>query len=663
MANLPVEAIRYYFNHAYEFVLDHITGPASKKLDKNVNPTLQQKEVLDTISRNDMVVVKAGHGPGKTTVFAWVLIWFLKTRPPKCRIPCTAPTENQLTTVLWPEVNRWLSMSNFASEFTWTKERVECNINPEEKFAVIRTSNRSENMAGNHATHLLWIIDECFGIDDPMNFEVIEGSLTEEDNKILMGGNPTVVTGFCYDAFNKNKDLWKNITMNAEESPIVKQSHIQNMQKKYGRHSDIYRVRVLGEFPSGNPESFITLEQVRNAMQNNVEPSGVLEMGVDVARGGADRSIISTKCGGHFFPLKKIDKNDIPGLYMEVLQELRKYRLITKYKGRVKIKVDDTGVGGGVTDLLNRNQNDNIEVVGINFGGSGNEFYSNMTVIMWAELRDALPNSQLPNDDELLESLTSRLIDPEPDKKGRIKLESKNKQKIRIQRSPDEADAVILANTNLGIIDRAWPNYQTTNGEHHRDFKPANETNRYVSLFQDKDMGIYGICTIFIQSHLYIYKEILILNPTPEEVAFEVEKKAKNAQIYGNHRMFMEGENTAHLLRGKLVLRPNQRYDEAGSILLTNKMFQKNKITVHSDCEETDRQFRDWGYKNGRPDRNEFGLCYALCNLVSVLRNRMIDLPELPPGAYTKERTRVREHFRQGNVPQKSKEHGYRWMI
>ena len=49
-------------------------------------------------------------------------------------------------------------------------------------------------------------------------FEVIDGSLTGDDHLRLMTANPTRADGYFFDAFHKNRDLWKCHTFNAEES-------------------------------------------------------------------------------------------------------------------------------------------------------------------------------------------------------------------------------------------------------------------------------------------------------------------------------------------------------------------------------------------------------------------------------------------------------------
>jgi hypothetical protein len=48
----------------------------------------------------------SGHGVGKSTVAAWVILWGLSTMP-NTRVVVTTNTDLQLRTKTWPEVTKW----------------------------------------------------------------------------------------------------------------------------------------------------------------------------------------------------------------------------------------------------------------------------------------------------------------------------------------------------------------------------------------------------------------------------------------------------------------------------------------------------------------------------------------------------------------------------
>lgn len=129
-----------------------------------VKPDKWQEECLQAIANNGRVAVRSGHGVGKTALESWVILWFLFTRPfPK--IPCTAPTQQQLLDILWPEISKWLKRSELMdSLFDWQKTKIQNRIFPERWFATARTASKPENMAGFHEEHLLFVIDEASGL-------------------------------------------------------------------------------------------------------------------------------------------------------------------------------------------------------------------------------------------------------------------------------------------------------------------------------------------------------------------------------------------------------------------------------------------------------------------------------------------------------------------
>ncbi|MFC6545644.1 hypothetical protein [Cohnella cellulosilytica] len=129
----------------------------------------------------------------------------------------------------------------------------------------------------------------------------------------------------------------------------------------------------------------------------------------------------------------------------------------------MEIKVDDSGVGGGVTDRLNEvileERLRGWRVTPVINGSSptkhATEHYENRGTETWADLRDLLQESfskhiqgqpaavELPNDDRLVTQLSQRKY--RMTSKGKLALERKEDMKKRGLDSPDRADAVVLA--------------------------------------------------------------------------------------------------------------------------------------------------------------------------------------------------------------------------
>lgn len=428
--NQWVGMIRHYIHHPVDFVKDQI----------GVTPDAWQGDALNAIAQHDRVAVRSGHGVGKTALESWTILWMLLTRP-HARVPCTAPGRPQLEDVLWPELAKWLQSSKLASIFRWTKTKVYFNGFEETWFATMRTAAKPENMQGFHGDHMLWILDEASGLEDEIT-EVIEGSLTGgSDNKILMCGNPTQLSGLFHRAFHREADLWHGMRVSCLDSPRVSQSYIEKM-RRFGEDSDIYRVRVLGEFPRGGMDTFLSYGEVQKATYREVPEGSPVELGIDVARFGDDSTVFAVRKGLKLLPLES------QGGWDTVQTAERAVELVREH-GVSSIKVDDTGVGGGVTDNLRRLKRESkiprhVQIVPVNNGAKGDEFYDNLGAVAWGHFGDMLPHISLPDDDEeLFMQLTDRRKRMTP--KGKIALEPKSEMKARGKSSPDRADAAVLA--------------------------------------------------------------------------------------------------------------------------------------------------------------------------------------------------------------------------
>lgn len=197
------------------------------------------------------------------------------------------------------------------------------------------------------------------------------------------------------------------------------------------------------------------------------KPDLVLRLiGEDVARGGADRTVLAPLYGTWFAPLVVFEGHETPDgptaalKAKEILDEERA-RLVAKAaaEGRpaedVKIEapifVDVIGVGSSCFDTL---ISWSLSAVPINFGAgsdatdlSGKFGFANIRAEAYWKLREALdPTSGedicLPPGREILADLCApRFKAPG----GKIQIEPKDDIKKRLGRSPDSGDAIALA--------------------------------------------------------------------------------------------------------------------------------------------------------------------------------------------------------------------------
>lgn len=419
------------------------------------HPDPWQRDVMMDIANHPRVSVRSGHGVGKTGTEAVIVLWFLSCfKFPK--VICTAPTLQQLHDVLWSEIDKWRSKSPLLQELLeWTKTYVYMKGYGKRWFAVAKTASAPENMQGFHEDNMLFVVDEASGIEESI-MEAILATLSGGNNKLLMCANPTRTTGTFYDSHHLNRALYRCHRVSSLDSSRTNKENIAAFIKKYGAESNVVKVRVYGDFPTQEDDVFMPLPLVEAAVVRELpdEEIGKITIGVDVARYGDDETIIAQNVGGKItLPVIAHGQNlmrtvgDIVIVYRKLMREN------PGYKGVITAYIDDTGLGGGVTDRLQEVKREEglhrLEIVPINFGmrppQDGSEMkYADITTYMWANVKHMMETEQLSleNDEELVAQLTVRKYSITSN--GRIVLERKKDMKERGIKSPDRADAVAL---------------------------------------------------------------------------------------------------------------------------------------------------------------------------------------------------------------------------
>ena len=432
----------------------------------NYEPDDWQAEVATALTNHKWVTVRSGQGVGKSALMSAILLWFLMTHPYP-RVVCTAPTGQQLRDVLWSEVAKWMSNSPVLTELLkWTKTYIYLKGAEKRWFAVQRVATRPENMQGFHEDNMLFLVDEASGIKDDI-MEAILGTLTGPNNRLILCGNPTRPNGIFFDSHHGKRGDFKAFRVNSEDSTRTSKENIEALAKAYGRESNVYRVRVLGEFPVQEDDVFIPLPLVEASVKftekkddtRELDP-GDIHIGCDVARYGDDKTVIGFKIMERVEFYKKINGQDLMRTAADIvyLGEILRERHDFQYK--IPIKVDDGGLGGGVTDRIRQIKASDpvyyhwMEIIPVNFGAPiKHPRYQDSTTYMMSVVKSLLaPHDEdgnakdveiiLPDDNDLIAQLTTRKYSL--NERGKIVIESKNAVKSRGLPSPDEADCVLL---------------------------------------------------------------------------------------------------------------------------------------------------------------------------------------------------------------------------
>ena len=424
-------------------------------------PEEWQKKALYAVRDNDRVAIRSGHGIGKTAFLSWLILWWVLTRSPS-RIACTANTSSQLSDILWAEVAKWhRCMPDGLKELIEvTSAKVE--LTGQDSFAVARTARREtpEALQGFHSPNMLFLVDEASGVDNII-FEVGEGAMSTEGAKTVMTGNPTRTSGYFYEAFNKMKDSFFTMKVSSQDSTQVGPKFIEDMKVKYGEDSNIFRVRVLGEWPEADDDVVIPLHLLQAAADRDQVAADTTPVvwGLDVARFGTDKSALCKRKGNVVTePIKSWRNKDLMEMCGIILNE---YETTTWSDRPVEILIDSIGLGAGVVDRLTELD---LPVRGINVAESASmgERYGRLRDELWFlgkewfEARDCT----IPDQEELIDDLSKPRFSFLSN--GKLKVEGKDEMKRRGLNSPDLADAFCLTFASRASIAKSGSKHKWT---------------------------------------------------------------------------------------------------------------------------------------------------------------------------------------------------------
>src|SRR3990172_1230340 len=438
----------------------------------------KQKDIINAIVEYRKVAVKSGHGVGKTFLAAGITLYLAYVW--HATGMTTAPTFRQVRRALWGEIH-----------YQYNRARVplggkmnQVSLDLGDKWFVegFATDKPMENITGIHEENIFVIVDEAGGVV-PTTFEALDALLTSESSFVLYIGNPYDPTGEFAEAFKPNSGF-KTFTLSCFDSPNVRHDRIiypkltvkkwvDDKVRKWGSDSNLFRVRVLGEFPEESKDTLIPLRYIEKALERGMEgvflADQIYAFGLDVARQGSDSTTYGIRYKSGLFRLhestQKKRETETAGKMVDIYNELVpefKYRnmktLDKKLKGEddkgedsffPPINLDDIGVGGGVVSILLEEE---YPTNGVNVGEPPDpsdpdeaKLFLNKRAQYYWNLKKLFENGLVAiNDEELAFELSKIKI--EYLRSGKIKIIDKETIKKELGgRSPDKAECMMLA--------------------------------------------------------------------------------------------------------------------------------------------------------------------------------------------------------------------------
>lgn len=407
-----------------------------------------------------LMSVAACHGPGKTASAAWCIIYSLLFRFP-LRAVGTAPSRGQIEGAMMSEIAKWIDKlpEELSSLLEVRSTSVTLKAKPKLSNFEARTA-RPENPEALQGVHedegwVFLLVDEASGVHEKI-FESAGGSMSGHNCQTMLLSNPTRTSGFFFRTHHQESDRWFTVKIGYKDSSRVTQDFVDDMALRYGRDSNTFRVRALGEFPRTDLDTMIPFELVEAARNRDIKVPEHLRpvWAVDVARFGDDDTVLLKRNSIAVLPDIKV-WNGLDTMQVANRIKLEWDQALPSERPSV-ILVDVIGIGAGVVDRLSEL---GLPVRGINVSevAAQKEQYRNLRTELgflgkdWLESRDhILPDCDgtcLDKQSCVHERLAMELTTIKYDvtSGGKLLMETKRDMKKRGYKSPDLADAYFLS--------------------------------------------------------------------------------------------------------------------------------------------------------------------------------------------------------------------------
>jgi hypothetical protein len=425
--------------------------------------------MAESVRDHRRTIVSACHDSAKTFTAGAIFWWWMLSHPPAI-VVTSSSTGRQVQRGLWKEIRAHYFRSPFLRQ-NYPEPNLEDWSYPEEPdwygFGFSTRPDAAEagatRVQGQHSPNLLLIFDEATAVDR-LIWDAAKGSLTQAHNHWLVLANPTdPVSEFA--SVWRTGEGWNRIEINAYETPnlihgdgtnphLVTTEWVDEYIRDNGREHPMVQARVYGRLPDEATVTLISFKDLLDSYERPAPGKPVagwphVSIGVDVARFGDDLTCIYVVREAEILHTEIFAKRDTVFVAGQVLEIARSYGMTTATARRISI--DDTGVGGGVTDICRANGwNVNAEDFGSKPLDEG-RFYDRRTEL-WVMLRDWIKSEAAlgrltPDERRRLESDLPG-VTYEMRAKGAMtlmKLEAKKDMKKRLGHSPDHGDALALA--------------------------------------------------------------------------------------------------------------------------------------------------------------------------------------------------------------------------
>lgn len=388
--------------------LHYLNNPLQWVKDKlNIKLWSKQEQVILSVKDNRRTAVPSCYESGKSFVSAVIICWWIDTHlPGEARAITTAPTGDQVKSILWQEIGRIHERGKLIGRLNQTEWWIPVGKEGREELVAFGRKPRDQGMASFHGIHEKYVLvvpDEAAGID-VLLMNQIEGLLGNEYSRLLLPGNPEDANSefakecqpgsgtnviqisafdtpnfqgkcrYCERLYNEHNDdslgiiddnyncqliksKFKTSNVNLPEEVLhrlVSPIWVEERKQKWNETSPLYISKVLGQFPDSSTDNLIPLSWIRLAQERNLSPGLPIVAGTDVG-GGGDKNVTTLRRGKVYRKIRSDQVDNTMTTLSNCIIDIQANRVS-------QLRIDSIGIGRGAADRAKEISKDENEI-------------------------------------------------------------------------------------------------------------------------------------------------------------------------------------------------------------------------------------------------------------------------------------------------------------
>lgn len=455
----------------------------------------KQDELLESVRDNERTTVPATHAPGKTFIGSRAAAWFIAVHPVgTAKVLTTAPKMRQVTQLMWG--GQGIRRAHSAGGLPGTVQTAQWKIGQEVVAYGFSPADWDEDaVQGEHATHLLLVVDEAGGISHTLGRAYVALMSQHHPRMLLLGNPPTDEEGTWFEACAEKSNLFNTVRISAYDTPnftgeltgrctscppgvpphrvamhLTSEQWVEETITEFGDDSAFVIARVHAQFPHALGQKVIPYSWVEAACDDDHEPgSGQwVRLGADIASDGGDEFVIARSIGytvgieHRSSGAQNADPVNVAGVITQHTRDACELRDRLGDTREVHVKIDASGLGWGVAGLVRRQVEEaGLPAVVLPVRGedrpNDEAQFRNARSEMWWNTRRLMKPETDPASGVVVRGGKVKLVNAPTrlvaqlslpkygsDSAGRIVVQRKRELKAEGKGSPDLADAVNL---------------------------------------------------------------------------------------------------------------------------------------------------------------------------------------------------------------------------